>query len=268
MLCHKSLQRPYAASRRAFTLIELLVVIAIISILAAILFPVFAQARSKARQASCMSNLRQLGLGLTQYTQDYDETLPGNEVAQGGFNQPLGWMQPWEDGNTYTYRNWCREIMPYVKSMGVYVCPQTKPRSTDGAPGGTTEVAAPGGNTNYLMNGVVDTVKLSSIQNSADLIFLHEVRNWNRVAQVRPVRVAGSNPPLARSFSHGYYDRLHNDGANLLFCDGHVKWQRRDQVRYAQFGAPTELNPSLPTNLPLDDDTATARNGQDYVVGF
>jgi prepilin-type processing-associated H-X9-DG protein len=118
------------------------------------------------------------------------------------------------------------------------------------------------------MNGVVDTVNLSSIQNSADLIFLHEVRNWNRVAQTRPVRVAGSNPLVARSFSHAYYDILHSDGANLLFCDGHVKWQRRDQIRYAQFGAPPELNPSLPTNLPLDDATATARNGQDYVVGF
>src|SRR5881296_3938324 len=65
--------------RKGFTLIELLVVIAIIAILAAILFPVFAQARAKARQAVCLSNMRQLGTGLTMYAQDYDETLPLND---------------------------------------------------------------------------------------------------------------------------------------------------------------------------------------------
>lgn len=249
-----SLKQP----KRAFTLIELLVVIAIIAILAAILFPVFARARSNARRASCMSNMKQLGLGLMQYTQDYDETLPGNHVAQGGFNQPLGWMQPIEAGNVYTYRNWARDIMPYVKSQQVYICPETKPRSTDGPPGGTTEVPAPGGNTNYLMNGVVESAPLARINTPADLVFLHEVRNFNRVAQVRPFRIAGSNPPQASSFQHAYYDRLHFDGANLLFCDGHVKWQRREMMRFAQFGAPVDLNPGKPTNFALDEGGATA----------
>jgi prepilin-type N-terminal cleavage/methylation domain-containing protein len=68
-------------SRRAFTLIELLVVIAIIAILAAILFPVFAQARDKARQSSCLSNLKQIGTGLYLYLQDYDETYPPNRIG-------------------------------------------------------------------------------------------------------------------------------------------------------------------------------------------
>src|SRR5678816_1355375 len=78
-------------TRKGFTLIELLVVIAIIAILAAILFPVFARAREKGRQASCMSNLKQLGMALVQYSQDYDETHPGvwfGPVSRSPWNQP------------------------------------------------------------------------------------------------------------------------------------------------------------------------------------
>ncbi|BDI30469.1 hypothetical protein CCAX7_25200 [Capsulimonas corticalis] len=98
---------------KAFTLIELLVVIAIIAILAAILFPVFAKAREKARQISCASNLRQLGLGMMQYTQDYDESYPGLNGGNPSFQN-----NPWNTGP-----NWESAIYPYVKSVGVYQCP-------------------------------------------------------------------------------------------------------------------------------------------------
>jgi prepilin-type N-terminal cleavage/methylation domain-containing protein/prepilin-type processing-associated H-X9-DG protein len=98
---------------RGFTLIELLVVIAIIAILAAILFPVFAQAREKARQISCLSNLKQLGLADMQYTQDYDEAGPNGNYFYGA---PGGWAS---------------EIYPYVKSAAVYRCPDD-PTSSDG----------------------------------------------------------------------------------------------------------------------------------------
>src|SRR6187402_4197 len=91
-------------SRSAFTLIELLVVIAIIAILAAILFPVFAKVREKARQTSCASNLKQIGLAITQYTQDYDECLPGRVMGN------------WPD-ETQSFRVL---IYPYVKSTKVY----------------------------------------------------------------------------------------------------------------------------------------------------
>ena len=99
---------------RAFTLIELLVVIAIIAILAAILFPVFARARENARRASCMSNLKQIGLGIMQYTQDYDEHLPAGFLSYAGAVYP--------DGSTHT-ESWRVAIFPYVKSVQVFNCP-------------------------------------------------------------------------------------------------------------------------------------------------
>jgi len=102
-------------SRRAFTLIELLVVIAIIAILAAILFPVFAQAREKARQASCASNLRQIGMALAMYRGDCDEmqteSSPDPEVYNGKVD---------DCETTYTWR---AVIMPYTKSAAIFVCP-------------------------------------------------------------------------------------------------------------------------------------------------
>src|SRR3982751_5344949 len=97
-------------TRHGFTLIELLVVIAIIAILAAILFPVFAQAREKARQTACLSNTKQLGLAVAQYVQDYDEMLP------------MGAWGTTVNGVSVGSR-WYRDIYPYVKNLGVYVCP-------------------------------------------------------------------------------------------------------------------------------------------------
>jgi len=96
-------------TKKAFTLIELLVVIAIIAILAAILFPVFAQAREKARQTTCASNLKQLALGVIQYTQDYDECPPcGQTPPAWGVTPGVGWAG---------------QIYSYIKSPGVYACP-------------------------------------------------------------------------------------------------------------------------------------------------
>jgi prepilin-type N-terminal cleavage/methylation domain-containing protein/prepilin-type processing-associated H-X9-DG protein len=259
--------------RCGFTLIELLVVIAIIAILAAILFPVFAQARSKARQASCLSNEKQIGLTISMYTQDYDEVLPGNEMPSAGLSQPLGWMQPYDAANPLTYRVWAREIMPYVKSMAVFRCPEAKPRSSDGPcdpANNTCEVTdnPSAGTTNYLMNGVADTRPLAAIAAPADTIIVHEVRNYNRVAQQKPYIIVEGGKRLATGISHAYYDRPHNTGANLVFCDGHAKWERRDQIRVAQFGIPAELNPGKPTLLPLDDTEATALFAEKWVPGF
>ncbi|RYG65917.1 DUF1559 domain-containing protein, partial [bacterium] len=110
------MRQPTASSSRnnGFTLIELLVVIAIIAILAAILFPVFGRARENARRSSCQSNLKQIGLGIMQYTQDYDETMPrtfcgpGNGIAES---------------NTSTIFKWMDSVFPYIKSEQIFSCP-------------------------------------------------------------------------------------------------------------------------------------------------
>ena len=99
-------------ARRAFTLIELLVVIAIISILAAILFPVFAKAREKARQAACASNEKQIGLAMLQYIQDNDEVLTRSFYGSATANSDLGANYKWMDA-----------VYPYVKNEGVFTCP-------------------------------------------------------------------------------------------------------------------------------------------------
>src|SRR5205814_6887637 len=104
--------------RKGFTLIELLVVIAIIAILAAILFPVFAQARAKARQSMCLSNMKQLGLSFHMYSQDYDELMPVNRSCVGGV-QPG--YQACAEGITTT--GWVDMLQPYLKSLAILKCP-------------------------------------------------------------------------------------------------------------------------------------------------
>lgn len=120
------------AKSRAFTLIELLVVISIIAVLAAILFPVFARARENARRASCMSNMKQIGLGFVMYTQDYDERMPPNSqsLGIGNYTYPNGRVA------TATNAGWPILIYPYVKNSQVYNCPSADERYDGGAVAG------------------------------------------------------------------------------------------------------------------------------------
>jgi prepilin-type N-terminal cleavage/methylation domain-containing protein/prepilin-type processing-associated H-X9-DG protein len=232
------------STTRAFTLIELLVVIAIIAILAAILFPVFAQARAKARQTACLSNMKQIGIGLMMYTQDYDETLPGNDPANGyaaGFQQPLGWNRPFTAGVPATYRNWARDVQPYIKNFGIYICPSATPRSSfnGGNPdfNECNKTANPTCfDTSYALNGLAETRPMAVIPTPADIIYLREFNIFSRTSQARPRR---STPTATtfQEFNHILYDFIHNEGSNLLYCDGHAKWSRKTALTFAMFGA-------------------------------
>jgi len=225
-------------SRRAFTLIELLVVIAIIAILAAILFPVFAQAREKARQATCQSNLKQIGSALAMYVQDYDETYP---ITDGAGNQPAAlWTQPPDARGKPTVARlgvWATTLQPYVKSYAIYACPSCPVDNTllpNPVAPGHQEVPI-----SYTYNGQIACSNLASIQAPTRCISFWE--GWGKLAFRN---YAGSNPEL--NFAgppHPRYGQvdcemsvagtdsippptyfIHGRGGNYLFCDGHAKW--------------------------------------------
>jgi prepilin-type N-terminal cleavage/methylation domain-containing protein/prepilin-type processing-associated H-X9-DG protein len=152
--------------RRGFTLIELLVVIAIIAILAAILFPVFAQAREKARQTSCLSNMKQIGTGLLMYVQDYDEQYPsGSKLAFPNGPNNL---------NAYLYgMGWAGEIYPYTKSAQVLKCPDDSTPSVNAQTG--LEAQYP---VSYLFNrNVAQAGSDAALNAPATTVGLAEVKN-------------------------------------------------------------------------------------------
>ncbi len=179
--------------RKGFTLIELLVVIAIIAILAAILFPVFAKAREKARQSSCLSNEKQIGLACLQYFQDYDERL-----LHYRYEVPYA-----------LYRDWRNLIEPYLKNTQVLICPSA-----------STYALGYGWNYAYLGwpgQGGTSTSAASSlgqVTNPSETIMLGEGKNSTVVY-----------PPSLPTYIASYGDpSRHNEGANCTFVDGHSKW--------------------------------------------
>jgi prepilin-type N-terminal cleavage/methylation domain-containing protein/prepilin-type processing-associated H-X9-DG protein len=208
-------------SFRGFTLIELLVVIAIIAILAAILFPVFAQAREKARQTACLSNMKQVGTGLMMYAQDYDEALPVQVNQVQKF-----WLDT-------AAPNWCRGIFPYVKNRQVYLCPSAGKETYPGYQ------PSPDGETSYMGNAAVMGRPLAAVPNPAEIIFLREHGLSVGTSVLRP---AGAGVNKYSEVNHPSYDALHSGGANKLFCDGHAKWGRKDALRSGEFG----LDPDVP----------------------
>lgn len=212
-----------APRKSGFTLIELLVVIAIIALLAAILFPVFARARENARKSSCANNLKQLGLGFAQYTQDYDELFcVSSTAATGGAG-----------GSPFTTGiEWPARILPYVKSTQVFVCPSGT-RSTATANDALSYWAA-----GYLFsttstgNGGVTPLAMADLNKPAQAVVIYD--NLDSTVENRTVFRPNINTttPFAYASQTTLFMRkaVHLDMDNVLYADGHVKSQRQDNL--------------------------------------
>lgn len=241
--------------RKGFTLIELLVVIAIIAILAAILFPVFARARENARRTSCMSNMKQLALGVIQYTQDYDEKVPIWRYSVGGTRPTL---------------TWSRAIEPYTKSYQITRCPSQAKNpfgiwSTSGGIGwwyNWQRWPSYGYNVTYLnpsgcrvVGGAYDyqPANLSRFASPAAMVMFVDVKivgddaggYYQSVVAEAPGTLSASEPDECAYSDGGWgsgmylddgsdiagpvtytgdFQARHLEGGNVAFVDGHVKW--------------------------------------------
>ncbi len=187
--------------KKGFTLIELLVVIAIIAILAAILFPVFARAREKARQASCLSNQKQWGLAWHMYVQDYDEAIPASCPK---VNTESGYYWDWD-------RIWYKVLEPYVKNREIRYCPSDNYRSGYGINYGY--------NSYYLRNKdwgdeTHGACTLSEIVSPSHTIVTGESKGG----------LFQLYNPTVTEYAWGMSFDRHNGGVNYSFCDGHAKW--------------------------------------------
>jgi len=216
-------------ARQGFTLIELLVVIAIVSILAALLFPVFATVREKARRTKCLSNLRQLGIAVECYTQDNDDMLPNVTGGSQGAGMEGGWVyfSTFPGGFDVTRGS----IYPYVKNKAVYICPD----DDAGEKAGLT----------YAMNDCVEHVPnpfqgidsgkaLNEFANPSDFMLLAE--------EGVGTRVSTNDGGLGHATDS--LSSRHDGGLGILFVDLHVKWVRQKDAtakRY-QYGGLTSCS--------------------------
>jgi prepilin-type N-terminal cleavage/methylation domain-containing protein/prepilin-type processing-associated H-X9-DG protein len=240
--------------QKGFTLIELLVVIAIIAILAAILMPVFAQARAKARQAACTSAIKQWGLAAFMYAQDYDEKLPRffrlipGARPTAGFSYETGWHQ-----NGYY---WHEAIFPYIKNVQTLLCPEAQGALNPfclpfgwnwawihdsslaefGFPAETALVVDGKGRlTNTNDRNSCNTRRAAGFNGlCADCI--EEGRYIYGHGIVPPAAfanggTAGTSPPATVNFASGYQVGIrHNGGANIVFLDSHAKWVKQEKL--------------------------------------
>ncbi len=243
-------------TRKAFTLIELLVVIAIIAILAAILFPVFAQAREKARQTSCLSNTKQLGTAYMMYLQDYDETFPPHvteRTADPGTPDTQLARAP------FSYKT---KLDPYVKNQQIYKCPS--------APAWLVPVAGRWFTTDYgnnhneanLVNasqrawyqanpdfGFNEMTPIASIAFPANFIVLGEAGRASGLPSrggMYPQPWAFNDANLPDTQQQARFLARHNGGGNINFADGHAKWTKPERTWRSYNDNDWRRNPTTP----------------------
>ncbi|MFP4248924.1 MAG: prepilin-type N-terminal cleavage/methylation domain-containing protein [Armatimonadota bacterium] len=207
---------------RGFTLIELLVVIAIIAILAAILFPVFARAREKARQSSCLSNVKQLALGFAMYTQDYDETMIPSRIKYG--------IYPDTESSVFGF-GWSRVIQPYISNIDILICPSDISPTSETTLG--TYQHPRSYSVNYALHPLNDGMKAAGVEQPAQTVDVFDSCTGHPGATSANAWHEDYWPEGDCHSTNSRIPPRHNDMANFAFADGHAK----------SMGAPATTSP-------------------------
>ncbi len=200
---------------RGFTLIELLVVIAIIAILAAILFPVFARAREKARQSSCLSNVRQLMTGVQMYAQDYDETLPPVAVSAASYRMPGGGL------HTSGVMPWIVLLDPYIRNHQVFSCPSAT-GAWNGGDVNSANVNTEFNIVSYGYNEYLTSCRTGNVRFPSQTMCIVDGVTTNYFIDT----MATFHGTAAVDGRNSVAWQRHNEGANAGYVDGHAKWVR------------------------------------------
>jgi prepilin-type N-terminal cleavage/methylation domain-containing protein/prepilin-type processing-associated H-X9-DG protein len=231
------------ARNKGFTLIELLVVIAVISILAAILLPVFAQAREKARQIVCVSNERQLGLAFQQYTIDYDDALPNAAAGGPGTDATGVWMyynyypadDPIDGTHAGAFDPTKSSIYPYVKTAHIFVCPDdSHGQLTGDSYSYNSCLTIP--NEPGATSGVVWSGKpLSAIPSPSNALLLAEEGSTGDEVALSTNDALMNFDLAPDGYDAASFSGRHTAGSNIVLVDGHVKWYGYDALVSGNF---------------------------------